>query len=144
MYVPDPENAKSEANVQTLKDVISIMMRSPIGTGDPVRLDGKMSMKSLKDKSLDVQTAIAVRMANQALNGDVKSAEWLVKMGGMEPIKEQRISLDMPVFYSNPDELPDDVKQALAAETATMIESPEEDEEAVDVEYTVLPPKEDE
>jgi hypothetical protein len=82
-------------------------------------------------------------MANQALGGDVKSAEFLVKMGGMEPVKEQKITVDLPTFYSGTDDLPADIKQALASEVATMIEDTKEDDSAVEVEFEVLPPSEE-
>ena len=146
MYVPDAASSK-DATVradQSLKEIVTIVMNSPIGEGVPVKLDGRMSMMSLRDKNLDVQTGIAVRMANQALGGDVKSADWLVKMGGMEPVKEQKITVDLPTFYSNPDELPEDVRKALAAEVATVIEDTKEDDAAVEVEYEVLSAPEEE
>lgn len=146
MYVPDDASSKDPTvrRDQALKEIVTIVMNSPIGEGIPVKLDGRMSMTSLKDKNLDVQTGIAVRMANQALGGDVKSADWLVRMGGMEPVKEQKITVDLPTFYSNPDELPEDVKKALAAEVATVIEDSKEEDAAVDVEYEVLPAPEEE
>jgi hypothetical protein len=145
MYVPDDASSidPEVRRENSLKEIVTIVMNSPIGDGAPVKLDGRMSMMSLKDKNLDVQTGIAVRMANQALGGDVKSANWLVRMRGMEPVKEQKIMVDLPVFYSNPDELPEDVKQALAAEMATVIEDAKEDDASVEVEYEVLDSKEE-
>lgn len=144
MYVPDNASSRDAAtvNAQTLKEVIQIVMASPIGEGAPVRLDGRMAMMSLKDKNLDVQTAIAVRMANQALGGDVKSAEWLVKAGGLEPVKEQKITVDLPSFYTGEEQLPEDIRQALAKETALAIESAKEDDAAVEVDFEVLPAEE--
>lgn len=141
MYVPDDASSKNSEvrRVNSLKEIVTIVMNSPIGEGVPVKLDGRMSMMSLMDKNLDVQTGIAVRMANQALGGDVKSADWLVKMGGMEPIKEQKITVDLPTFYSNMDELPEDIKQALASEVAISIDDAKEEDAAVDVEFKLLP-----
>lgn len=141
MYVPDDASSKDSEvrRVNSLKEIVMIVMNSPIGEGVPVKLDGRMSMMSLMDKNLDVQTGIAVRMANQALGGDVKSADWLVKMGGMEPIKEQKITVDLPTFYSNMDELPEDIKQALASEVAISIDDAKEEDAAVDVEFKLLP-----
>ena len=54
MYVPDNASSRDAAtvNAQTLKEVIQIVMASPIGEGAPVRLDGRMAMMSLKDKNL--------------------------------------------------------------------------------------------
>jgi hypothetical protein len=141
MYVPDAASSKDPEvrRENTLKEIVTIVMNSPIGEGVPVKLDGRMSMMSLRDKNLDVQTGIAVRMANQALGGDVKSAEWLVKMGGMEPIREQKITVDLPTFYSNMDDLPEDIKQALASEVAIAIDDAKEEDSVVDVEFEVLP-----
>lgn len=141
MYVPDAASSKDPEvrRENTLKEIVTIVMNSPIGEGVPVKLDGRMSMMSLRDKNLDVQTGIAVRMANQALGGDVKSAEWLVKMGGMEPIREQKITVDLPTFYSNTDDLPEDIKQALASEVAIAIDDAKEEDSAIDVEFELLP-----
>jgi len=141
MYVPDAASSKDPEvrRENTLKEIVTIVMNSPIGEGVPVKLDGRMSMMSLRDKNLDVQTGIAVRMANQALGGDVKSAEWLVKMGGMEPVREQKITVDLPTFYSNMDDLPEDIKQALASEVAIAIDDAKEEDSVVDVEFEVLP-----
>ena len=141
MYVPDAASSKDPEvrRENTLKEIVTIVMNSPIGEGVPVKLDGRMSMMSLRDKNLDVQTGIAVRMANQALGGDVKSAEWLVKMGGMEPIREQKITVDLPTFYSNMDDLPEDIKQALASEVAIAIDDAKEEDSVVDVEFELLP-----
>lgn len=146
MYVPDAASSEdSEVRREnTLKELVNIVMNSPIGDGTPVKLDGRMSMKSLKDKNLDVQTGIVVRFAHQALGGDVKSAEFLVKMGGMEPVKEQKITVDLPTFYSGTDDLPADIKQALASEVATVIEGAKEDDSAVEVEFELLPSEENE
>lgn len=145
MYVPDDASSidPEVRRENSLKEIVTIVMNSPIGDGAPVKLDGRMSMMSLKDKNLDVQTGIAVRMANQALGGDVKSADWLVKMGGMEPVKEQKITVDLPTFYSGTDDLPADIKQALASEVATVIEDTKDDDTAVEVEFEVLPPSEE-
>lgn len=141
MYVPDDASSadKDVRNAQSLKEIVTLVMASPIGDGVPIKLDGRMSMMSLRDKNLDVQTAITVRMANQALGGDVKSADWLVKMGGMEPVKEQKITVDLPTFYSNPDDLPEDIKQALASEVAIAIDDAKEKDATVDVEFEILP-----
>lgn len=140
MYKPDDPPANPRA--QTLKDVVKLIMESPITDAQITYLDGRTSMASLKGKNIDVQTAIAVRMANQAMGGDVKSFEVLMKAGGLEPPKEQKITVDLPTFYTGTDDLPADIKAALAEEVAIAIDDAKEKGAAVDVQFEVLPPEE--
>lgn len=118
MFIPDSrEGYKTESTRRReLKEVIDIVMHSPLTEQQLTELDGTIPMSQLRGLNLDVQTAITVRMANQAVGGDIKSAEWLGKYGGLEPIREQKITVDLPVFVSNEDELPEDVKAALEEE----------------------------
>lgn len=117
-----------------LKEIIDIVMHSPLTEQQLTDLDGTIPMSQLRGLNLDVQTAITVRIANQAVGGDIKSAEWLGKYGGLEPIREQKVTLDLPILYSNMDELPEDVKAALAAETAIAInQSTDEDSEGYEI-----------
>ena len=144
MYTPKNREplSKDQEKSQILQEVVSLVMHSPIMEGAKIKVDGKKSLASVAGKNVDVQTAIAVTMAKQALSGDVKSADWLVKAGGLEPVKEQKITIDVPTFYSNPDDLPEDVKVALAKEVNDAASKASAREEAVTVEFCVVDPEE--
>jgi hypothetical protein len=140
MYTP--ENPPANRREQTLKEVVALVMKSPISDAQVSYLDGVTPMSALKSMNVDVQTAIVARFANQAMGGDVKSFEVLMKAGGLEPPKEQKITVDLPTFYTGVDDLPADIKAALAEEVAIAIDDSKEEDAAVDVQFEVLPPEE--
>lgn len=122
MFVPEaqPEVFQDPARRRKdLKTIIDIVMHTPVSEGTMLDLDGTVPMSQMKGKTIDVQSAIVLRIANQAVKGDIKSADWLGKYGGLEPPKEQKVTMQLPTFYSDMNALPDDVKEALAAEMVT-------------------------
>lgn len=140
MYTP--ENPPANRREQTLKEVVALVMKSPISDAQVSYLDGVTPMSALKSMNVDVQTAIVARFANQAMGGDVKSFEVLMKAGGLEPPKEQKITVDLPTFYTGVDDLPADIKAALAEEVAIAIDDSKEEDAAVEVQFEVLPSEE--
>lgn len=140
MYTP--ENPPANRREQTLKEVVALVMKSPISDAQVSYLDGVTPMSALKSMNVDVQTAIVARFANQAMGGDVKSFEVLMKAGGLEPPKEQKITVDLPTFYTGTDDLPADIKAALAEEVAIAIDDSKEEDAAVEVQFEVLPSEE--
>lgn len=140
MYTP--ENPPANRREQTLKEVVALVMKSPISDAQVSYLDGVTPMSALKSMNVDVQTAIVARFANQAMGGDVKSFEVLMKAGGLEPPKEQKITVDLPTFYTGMDDLPADIKAALAEEVAIAIDDSKEEDAAVEVQFEVLPSEE--
>ena len=140
MYTP--ENPPANRREQTLKEVVALVMKSPISDAQVSYLDGVTPMSALKSMNVDVQTAIVARFANQAMGGDVKSFEVLMKAGGLEPPKEQKITVDLPTFYTGTEDLPADIKAALAEEVAIAIDDSKEEDAAVEVQFEVLPSEE--
>ena len=141
MYTPE-RKISNERRKQDLKEVIDIVMHSPLSDKQALTLlDGTLPMNKVSKLNLDVQTGITICMVKQALEGDIKSADWLGKYGGLEPVREQKITMDLPSFYSNMDELPEDVKAALAAESAIAIAAA--DEEAREVEAELMESEEE-
>ena len=149
MFIPEEGMAEVSPTRRRkdLKTIIDIVMHTPLNEQEVVELDESLPVSALKGKNVDVQSAIVLRIASQAVGGDIKSADWLGKYGGLEPPKEQKVSLDMPQFYMGTDMLPEDIRQALAAETATVIapaEQVEEGEEDIeDAEFTIIHPGEE-
>lgn len=74
-----------------------------------VELEGDMSIEDIKGKNTTVATRILTVQALQAVNGELKSAEFLMKYGGLEPVKEQTVTLETPTFV---DDLDGDEEQA--------------------------------
>lgn len=113
-----------------LREVIRGVLTCPTQNGgDVVEVDGDLPIQDYLDKNVDVMTRIVIRQALMAANGDVKSAEFLMKYGAYTPAQEMSVSV-MPTFI---DDLP-----IVDAEVVTKsIESPksaEKDEEAIEIE----------
>lgn len=89
-----------------LQEVIRIIMESPLRQGKIVELtkENKIPLKDLKGANVEMQVAMVLSMASGAVSGDVKKAEWLCKYAGYEPIKESKVSVEMPTFV---DDIPD-------------------------------------
>jgi hypothetical protein len=93
---------------QDMQRLIRLIFDTPID--DPHKkglkeLGDVSSLEGLKKQNTDVKTRILVAQALQACNGDIKSADFLMKYGGLEPVKESQVSLETPVFI---DDLDDD------------------------------------
>lgn len=87
---------------QDLKEVIKFVLASPLkDKGEVIQADGKMSLESLSKANTDVQTRMIMQIAKSAATGDVKSAEFLAKYGGLEPPKQQHVSVDLPVIIDD-------------------------------------------
>lgn len=100
----DAEDDKRRSN--GLQDVIRIIMESPLKAGKIIELsqENKIPLKDLKGANVQMQVAMVLSMASGAVGGDVKKAEWLCKYAGYEPIKESKVSVEMPTFV---DDIPD-------------------------------------
>lgn len=100
----DAEDDKRRSN--GLQDVIRIIMESPLKQGKIIELsqENKIPLKDLKGANVQMQVAMVLSMASGAVGGDVKKAEWLCKYAGYEPIKESKVSVEMPTFV---DDIPD-------------------------------------
>ena len=86
---------------QNLRDVIDIVLHSPMTDKELNQLDGTTPMSKLKGMNIDVQTAIVIKLAQQAVNGDVKSIDLLGKYGGLEPAKKLEADIAMPQFIDD-------------------------------------------
>lgn len=93
---------------QDMQRLIRMVLDTPINNTKKkalVELAENMSLEDLKGKNTDVKTRIISVQALQACNGERGAAEFLMKYGGLEPIKESQVSLETPVFV---DDLGDD------------------------------------
>lgn len=116
------------------KEIIRMVMATPLkdeGEYGPVVMpDGKMSIAELSKKNLDVQTRIYLTMAGQATSGDVKSAEFLMKYGGLTPPAEQTVNINLPRIVNDIEFKQEEEEKALEA-AFEVLEAPKEEEEDV-------------
>jgi len=81
-----------------LQEVVRLVLASPLKRdgGEIVRADGEMSMEELSQRNTDVFTRIVAQMAYDAAKGDVKAAEFLMKIGDLAPADRKEVTLDVP------------------------------------------------
>ena len=101
-YALDPYRVMTSHARSDVSDIIKQVLASPIKKEGAVReADGRISMEELSHSNTTVQTRIITQMAFNAIQGDVKSAEFLMKYGGyvLPEVREQTI--DMPVIIDD-------------------------------------------
>ncbi len=77
-----------------LKEVIQTVLKCPtMHDGDVELVDGSKPIGYYLDKNIDVMTRIVLVQATSAGNGDIKSAEFLMKYGDYTPAQEHTISV---------------------------------------------------
>lgn len=86
--------------------------------------DGTTSLKEFKGKNTLASTRLIINMAAQAINGDVKAADFLMKYGGFTPPREEKVSVDLPVII---DDMTDKKSPAEEAELSESEDSDEDD-----------------
>ena len=96
------EDVMAQNRNRDFHDIIKQVLRSPIrATGDLVYADGQTSMEELSHSNTDVQTRIVTQMAFNAAQGDVRSADFLMKYGGYELPTESRVTLNVPQIIND-------------------------------------------
>ena len=126
---PYGDKAKAEEALQRVdsmryerdtKRLIRLVLDSPMKPGYAYAVDGVKSMKELSELNTDVKTRVILQIAKQAMQGDIKSAQFLMKYGGLEPETRSMLTVELPQFI-------DDVAPPSALPVAE--EHPEEEEE---------------
>lgn len=82
-----------------IRDIIEYVMATPLKTGgNMMQANGTTSFSQLMSEGANMDTATRIILAQtaRAMNGDVKSAEFLFKYGGYTPVVDQRITLELP------------------------------------------------
>lgn len=102
-HSPEAERkrAQTASTKAELKSIIRTIMESPVNGSEVIRADGKISIEKFKGKNTDVQTRMILQMALNAMRGDKASAEFLMKYGGYEPIKEQKVTIERPTLIND-------------------------------------------
>lgn len=87
-----------------IKRLIRLVLDTPTLTsskGPVMELDGKTSLEDFKGKNAMAGTRMIINMTAQAINGNVKAAEFLMKYGGFEPPKEERLTIELPTIVDD-------------------------------------------
>lgn len=102
--------AKARAK-RDVKEIAQLILDKPMGeTGELKDIGDITSMETLMSSNVDVKTRIMMRMAGEAMNGDIKAAEFIMKYSGNEPAKEANINVNIPTFIDDMANLDDDLK----------------------------------
>lgn len=129
-YALDPDMVMAKHTNNDVYDIIRQVLVSPIKReGEVVHPDGKISMEELSKANTTVQTRIVTQLAYNAAQGDVKSAEFLMKYGGYNP-PENKEMIDMPQII-------DDMSDSLGpAPPSPLALSAAKDDIVIDAEVT--------
>lgn len=105
-----------------VKELIQMILDSPIRRAPITDVDGVRDIASFKGMNTDVKTRILLQIATDAMKGDRQAAEFIFKFGGLEPVKESKVTVETPTFI---DDLGGEVINAVVAEEVkeTVIES---------------------
>jgi len=100
-YLTDPYRIMADHARTDVTDIIRQVLVSPIKKEGVVREpDGHISMEELSRSNTTVQTRIITQLAYNAIQGDVKSAEFLMKYGGYAA-PEREMAVDMPIIVDD-------------------------------------------
>ena len=112
-----------ERKNRDLKEIINYVLAFPFKSkGQVIDANGVVSLETLLKSNTDIQTRITMSMAREAIKGDVKAAEFLMKYSGKEPPKEQTINMNLPNII-------DDMTCRATPVVAAAIEDEEENED---------------
>jgi hypothetical protein len=92
----DLERARRKRSRADLQKIIGLVLDSPLNEGDMEEIRGDISVQTLATMNTDLKSRIILRMALGAANGDLKSAEFLMKYGGYTPPTESEVTMDVP------------------------------------------------
>jgi hypothetical protein len=96
------EKMARDRQVQDLKDIIKLVLSAPVKEGEEiVEADGIISLEKLSKANTDVQTRMVMQITKGALTGDIKSARFLTEYAGLEPPKQQRLSVELPTIIDD-------------------------------------------
>lgn len=92
----DLDRARRKRSRADLQKIIGLVLDSPLNEGEMEEIRGDISVQTLATMNTDLKSRIILRMALGAANGDLKSAEFLMKYGGYTPPSESEVTMDVP------------------------------------------------
>lgn len=113
-----------ERRKRDFKDIINCVLASPFRSKGLVEeANAVKSVEELFNSNTDVQTRVVMSMAREAMKGNPKAAEFLMKYSGREPPKEQNINMNLP-------QIVDDMTCRATPVVAAVIEDEEEEDDS--------------
>ena len=101
--------AKARAK-RDVKEIAQLILDKPMAeSGELKDVNDINSMEMLMSSNVDVKTRIMMRMAGEAMNGDIKAAEFIMKYSGNEPARETNLNVNIPTFIDDMANLDDDL-----------------------------------
>ena len=95
------ETIAKERAERDMQDIVRLILASPVKKG-PVKDIGELtSLEAMMKANTDVRTRIWIRVAGEAMSGDLKAAELIMRQGGYEPVKETNINVKLPTIIDD-------------------------------------------
>ena len=85
-----------------LQFVIGAVLDLPVSDkGEFVRIDEATSFAGLAKANTTVMARIVLNTAHAAIQGDLQATKLLWEYGGMKPVEEKRIEMNLPTFIDD-------------------------------------------
>lgn len=84
-----------------MADTIRLLLDTPMNIGPVTDIGEVESLQELADRNMSVGTRILLRKAIAAMKGDDKAAQFLFEYGGLKPVEDKHVSVDIPVFIDD-------------------------------------------
>lgn len=88
-----------------MRETLEVLLDLNLKNGRHVDVENVKSLAQLKGKNISVQEAIAIAMLQNAMRGDVRSAEWVRDTSGQKPTdKIEQTTTDIIIDLGNTDD----------------------------------------
>lgn len=84
-----------------MADTIRLLLNTPMGMGPVTDIEDVESLQELADRNVTISTRILMKKAIAAMKGDDKAAQFLFEYGGLKPVEDKHVSVDLPVFIDD-------------------------------------------
>lgn len=84
-----------------MADTIKLLLETPMGSGPTRDIEDVQSLEELASCNVSVGTRILMKKAVAAMKGDDKAAHFLFEYGGLKPVEDKHVSVDLPVFIDD-------------------------------------------
>ena len=84
-----------------MADTIRLLLNTPMSVGPVTDIEDVESLQELADRNVTISTRILMRKAIAAMKGDDKAAQFLFEYGGLKPVEDKHVSVDLPVFIDD-------------------------------------------
>lgn len=98
---PSMDAALRRQSKREMADTIRLLLDTPMNAGPVTDIGETGSLQELADRNMSVGTRILLRKAIAAMKGDDKAAQFLFEYGGLKPVEDKHVSVDIPVFIDD-------------------------------------------